>query len=393
MLQEVNAAIYSGFERDKSISIKNLLQPDNGPLYNFPNLKKEYIVPGSFSKYFNEEISKGNYPTINKYYRNYLSKTKATNPSAASSFNAGSSTTSAASDNSLLKYEIWVVNSVKIYFPYSENFSSTYYPGSPAINNTGNPGGPVVTTLSADRDDDSGPGQEPYWVTDQYNVKHLTSRMVTVDDAYAETKATHIVNVMDEDVAPDPAPPPVPPPTTGPIYKVWISWVRCNYQYDKLISFTGNGGGSELRFSDGYAYQDAATSQVIPNNPFVCVNVSRKDIRKNRWVHPFLVWNTNWKTEQLNNHLGIWEDDNQGSITFTGNVSGKFKVGIVEATVGVGFSYTRQSQDRIAGNTNIDRDYYFRTAAQDTERKGFQDGWPIHNAHNHVDFTMPYVIF
>ena len=387
VLNEVNAAIYSGFEVDENITLKNLLQPNGGSLYNYSEFKKRNIKPGSFLKYFKEEVSSGKYPLINKYYGNYLQNT----PSNISSSVARSSinTIAATSDSSLLTYEIWVINGIKIYFPYSENFSATYDPGGPT-NNTGNPGGPVVTTVSADRDADSGPGQEPYWVTDQYGVMHLTSRQVTVDDAYAEVKATHIVNVMEL----DPPPPTNPPPTTpSPIYTVYISWVRCNKQYDKLISFTKNGGGSELWFGEGYASRDASTGQINPNFPANPVYLSRKDIRKNRWVHPFTIWDTNWKTEQTNHALGIWEEDTQGSQTFSGSISGAFKVGNTTVTGTVGYSQTIVSNDPILRNTNIDRDYYFRTAATNVEGRGFQDGWPIRNAYGTVDFTMPYQVF
>ncbi len=395
VLQEVDAAIYSGFESDESITVKNLLQPESSSLYQFAEFTKRHITPGVFYKYFNEEVFNGNYPLIKKYYGSYLNTANAIKPNGTASFTGGStSTSSAAPDTSLLKYEIWVVNGVKIYFPYSENFSATYDPGSPTINNTGNPGGPVVTTVSADRDANSGPGQEPYWVTDQYGIKHLTSRQVTVDDAYAETKATHIVNVMDEGVGNDPAPPPVPPPTTGPVYTVYVSWVRCNnYQYDHLISFTKNGGGSEIWFGEGYASRDASTGQVNPNFPANGVHLSRKDIRKNRWVHPFRIWTTNWKTEQTNNALGVWEEDTQGSKTLTGSLSGAFKVGTATLTATVGYSKTVVTQDPILRNTNMDRNYFFRSAAQNVENRGFQDGWPIRNAYNCVDFTMPYQIF
>ncbi len=388
VLREVDAAIYSGYEKDECISVKNLLQTESSPLYHFAEFNKRNITPGVFYKYFSEEVATGSYPLINKYYGSYLSKSNASNTSV-NSFKVGSPATAAAGpDNGLLKYEIWVVNGVKVYFPYSENFAATYDPRSPTINNTGNPGGPVVSTVSADRDADSGPGQEPYWVTDQYGVQHLTSRQVTVDDAYAETKATHIVNVMDGDR--DPPPPTIPPVTTGPIYQVWISWVRSDKMYDRLISFSGNGGGPDLRFARDYAFLDA-DGQVKTTGPVVGGSLSRKDVRKKRWVHMYQLWNTNWKPEQLSNHLGIWEEDNKGSITFTGSVSGKFKILGVETTVSTGFSYTKQSQDPILGNVDWDRDSYFRTAALNKGR-GFQDGWPIYNADLHVDYTMPYQV-
>lgn len=384
-LEEVNAAIYSGFSVDESISIKDLLQPDGGALYNYSDFIKRHITPGSFFKYFKEETSNGKYPLINKYYGIYL-QNKPFDVSSSLALRS-TTTTSHLPDSNLLKIEIWVVNSVKIYFPYSENFSATYDPGGPT-NTYSNPGGPVVTTVSADREADSGPGQEPYWVTDSYGVQHLTSRQVIVDDTYAEVTATHIVNVMDY-----PQPPPIPAPTTpGPIYTVYIGWVRCNHQYDHLISLK-NGGGSELWFGEGYASRDASTGQINPNFPANPVYLSRKDIRKNRWVHPFVVWDTNWKIEQTNHALGIWEEDTQGSQTFTGSLSGEFKVGTVTLKSTVGYSKTIVSQDPILRNTNIDRDYYFRTAAQNVEFRGFQDGWPIRNADGHVDFTMPYQIF
>ena len=385
VLNEVNAAIYSGFETDESISIKNLLQPDDGSLYHFPSFTKQDIIPGSFYKYFKAEVSNGNYPLINKYYSDYLNANKNSNVSSSSTNkDAVTGSVSALSNADWLQYEIWVVNSVRIYFPYSENFASRYQPNNPDINNDALH---LVTTVAADRDADSSPnGKEPY-LYDPGNGRPLLIkfRIVNVDDSYAESKPLHVVNVSNGEA--DPLPPATPPPTTGPIYKVWISWVRCNKQYDRLISFTGNGGGSELRFANGYAYQDANTAQVIPNYTFAGANLSRKDIRKNRWVHPFQLWNTNWKTEQISNMLGIWEDDTQGSVTFTGSVSGKF-LGIT-STVGV--SITKPSQDAIIRNLLIDRDYFFRDGAND-QGFGFQDNWPIRDGSSTVSYTMPYQI-
>lgn len=124
-LDEVNAAIYSGFSADESISIKDLLQPDGGPLYNYSEFIKRHITPGSFFKYFKEETSNGGYPLINKYYGLYLQNTPL---DVSSSLARRPTTTSAIVDPNLSKIEIWVVNGIKIYFPYSENFSATYDP-------------------------------------------------------------------------------------------------------------------------------------------------------------------------------------------------------------------------------------------------------------------------
>jgi hypothetical protein len=380
---EVNAAIYSGFEKDECITVNSLLQPNSSALYKSENFKKMYIKPGSFYRSFKEALSKGDYPLIKKYYgKNFQSTTMANrNPSPL--------TTMVAVDSGLLKQEIWVVNSVKIYFPYSENFSTMYRPDNPGINQPD--GRYFVTKVTADRDADSGPGREPYlyYGTSRTSPPTVKYNAVTVDDNYAEVTPTHIVNVMD--VKLDPTPPVTPPPASGPIYKVYVGWVRDNkHQYDVLISLSGNGGGSELQFGRGYAYQDA-NGQVQSDFPFAPVFLSRKAIRKANWVHVLMLWDTNWRTDQLDHKLGIYEDDTRGSVTFTGSVSGNFRINGVNQTVSTGISITKPSQDAIIRNLNLDRDFFFHNGTTN-QGWGFQDLWPIYDGGSIISYTLPYEI-
>jgi len=342
-----------------------------------------YIKPGTFFTSFKTTFLKGNYPLIKKYYgKNFDQATPA--------YRGLTSATMAIVDSGLLKQEIWVKNSVKIYFPYSENFSTMYRPDNPGINQIDDKY--MVTMVTADRDADSGPGREPYiyYGTTRGSTPVVKYSAVTVNDSYSEITPTHIVSIIDNVM--DPAPPTTLPPISQPIYKSYIGWVKVNnqHQYDRLISFSGNGGGSELRFGRAYAFQDA-NGQVQTDMPFVQANLSRKAIRKGTWVHVLSLWDTNWRTDQLDHKLGIYEEDNKSSITFTGNVSLSATVSGITATRTLGFSVTKQSQDAIISNMNLDRDWYFHNGTTN-QGWGMQDLWPILGGGSDVNYTMPYEI-
>lgn len=376
-LDEVNAAIYSSFEPDESISITSLLSPNRIGLYNHPAFLEMKIDHGTFKEEFKKQLNKKSYPLIQKYYSGYLSD------EVGSSANSNSSDVMVALDS--LPLEVFNVNSIKIYFPYSENWGSLYNPGTPGLNTVTDQMQRLVTLVAADREADSGPGNEPYYYQAGRDApRQLRWRTVTVNDNYAElTKATHIINIMD--VRSDPPPPPNPPITGVTIYKVYLGWVKCTKQYDKLISIR-NGGGSELRFGRGFATADA-NGNVNPGFPFIAVNMKRKEIRKGTWKQVLTLWDTNWTSEKVEQALGIYEEDNNDPSTLTSTVSYSYN----GVTTSVNVSSTVRTNDPIIRNFIINRNFYFGTGTTN-QGWGFQSQWPIFDGNTNVMYTLPYEV-
>jgi hypothetical protein len=376
-LDEVDGAIYSGYEADESISIANLLLPNSG-LYSWDKFISKHIKRGSFYKEFSKVVSNNSYPLISKYYGRLLNREK-----RQSQFSEASSATLpeyALAGDTLLP-ETFLVNNVKIYFPYSDVWGSFYNPNTTGINEL--PGNKFVTIVRGSREADSGPGQEPYIISGPTQVVY---RIVTVDDNYAEnTKPTHIVGI--QDLIMDPPPPPVPP-IRATIYKTYIGWVKCNKQYDKLISIH-DGGGPELRFGRGYAMLNA-TGQVITGMPFLPANLKRRDCRHGgSWIHVLLSWDDNWTVEKVNQGFSIYEQDSKGSSTISATVTYRLTDNTTASTT---VSSTVNSQDAIIRNTEKNRDSYFSTGTYN-QGFGFQDSWPIIDGTTTVAYTMPYQIF
>lgn len=373
VVNEVNAAIFSEYERDESISLLNLLDTMSG-LYRHEPFRRRPVSFGAFAREFRKAFKQGEYPHVSKVYGSILNGIIQRSSNLMAN-NVGVVDT---------VMESWILNNVKIYFPYSENYSSSYDPGSPFIND---PNGLVlVTTVAADREADSGPGSEPYvYWPDRSSPKEIRYRSVTVNDAYAEnTRATHIINVADNVLDP---PPPTTPPVSGvPVYKVFIGWVRCTRQLDKLISIE-NGGGPELRFSRGFAVMDA-NGQVTTGFPFIAYDgLKRKDVRRSRWKQILLLWDSNWKPEKVEQALGIWERDTRGTVTLNSIVSYSSN----GQTITTNVASTGQSQDAIIRNFGIDRNFFFSNGFVN-QGWGFMQGWPIFDGSADVSYTMPFEI-
>jgi hypothetical protein len=376
-LDEVNAAIYSSYEPDESISITSLLSTNRIGLYNHPAFLEMKIKTGTFKEEFLNQLNVKSYPLIEKYYSGYLTD------KLSSSVNGGHSDVMAALDS--LPLEVFNVSGIKIYFPYSENWGSLYNPGTPGLNTVTDQMQRLVTLVAADREADSGPGNEPYYYQAGRDApRQLRWRTVTVNDNYAElTKATHIINVMD--VRSDPAPPPNPPISGVTIYKVYLGWVKCTKQYDKLISFS-NGGGSELRFGRGFAIPDASGNVTAGFN-FFPVNMKRKEIRKGTWKQVLTLWDTNWTTDKVEQPLCIYEDDNNDPSTLTSTVSYSNN----GVTTSVNVSSTVRTNDPVIRNFIINRNFYFGTGTTD-QGWGFQSQWPIFDGNTNVMYTLPYEV-
>lgn len=108
------------------------------------------------------------------------------------------------------------------------------------------------------------------------------------------------------------------------IRQVFVGHVRCRKQYDAFISFSGNGGGSELQFTRTDSRENLegqpndSNVDVFDFTERFAIYKSRYAIRKKRERWYSVVWDFNWecaepKHEQL---FLIYEKDNTSPISF-----------------------------------------------------------------------------
>ena len=349
-LHEVNATIKSGYYIDERVLLKDLLTPEKSPLYKTEAFKKFNARAGSFKKMFANELSKGGYPLLQ----------------AAIGVPTTSANGKEMNDWPVVDptQEIWSGESgLCIYFPYSENYTFS----NPFDVNINTLNGQLVSVAAADRDADEGPGERPYYCSsdpnDPANMENLSIcfTQVNINDGYADVDPTHIMSVGAEPAGPS--------GTTGTasVYVVFIGEVRCGKQYDNLISFTGNGGGSELRFirGSGYLSHDASGQINSPQN-VIQVNPTRKQIRHDRWTQVNQMWDSNWEEDNLNQVFAIYEEDNRSTktigVTFTTTVTLTPGSGGGPGATGtrtLNFSWTVSTQDDIIRQLEWNRESFF----------------------------------
>jgi hypothetical protein len=374
---EVNAAIYSEYYEDESVLLKDLLTPQTSPLYQTPKFKSLKAFPGEFKKEFFIQLNKGEYPHL-KAAMNYQS-----NDARVQDY---VDTTMEIFSNS---------SGVSIYFPYSENFATslttTYFD-----NVNTDAFGDFATVIPADREADSAPGDKPYRHKsyDEYGeiVWEIWYESVTVNDGFAEINPVHIVGVGVE-------------PTfvntgnqTNQIYVVFVGDVKCTHQYDRFISLTGNGGGSELRFIRGDNYLQLNNNLQVTNPGDVYpVYIKRKDIRQGNWKVVNGLWDPDWEVANLEQVFGIYEEDNQNTQTFTGSLQTTLTIppvppattspGTVVATRGYSLAVT--SDDDIIRQINWDRaSFYQYNQGGLNNGCGTRDGWTVYDCGTNVRYTM-----
>ena len=90
---------------------------------------------------------------------------------------------------------------------------------------------------------------------------------------------------------------------------------------DKLVSFTGNGGGSEIKVCRVNGFLKMADEQITNfAGDVITLHYTRGDIRKKRWKRIFGVWDPNWNYQDIEQVYAVYEDDNMGSKTLTGSL-------------------------------------------------------------------------
>jgi hypothetical protein len=376
-LKVVNAAIYSKAYTDESVLLKDLIDPPHSRLNKvdkFLELTKKWNVSlTDFSTNFWANAEKKNDDSFNQFLNTLIEP---------------------VSGNQSKRVEE-IGDQVTIYFPYSEEFIPTdggYYE-------------PITSLVTATADADEGLGASPYYDgagTFQFYVQ------IVVNDDFVFNNPTQIIGVNGIEIDLTPTSPPPPPPPPPGVSRIFIGEGICKKQYDRLISFTGNGGGSEIKYCHLSGYLQPVNGQITTFQDIASVDFSRRNIHDKNWQRAFIVWDDDWVPGDLEQVLGIYEEDNTNTVTFTGSLSTTLKIDSSASITGsIGFSITRQSQDDIIRQLKISRNSYFAGAFQD-QAWGFSadatflplpytHGWPIYDATKwagaNVGWTWPYNTF
>ena len=376
-LKEVNAAIYSKAYTDESVFLKDLIYYENSRISKNKNFialcKKWNINAGNFGENFWKEANKLNDKTFQTFLQNLNNSSR-----------INSSTTT---DPYLFE--------VTVYFPYSDNYVFT--------------NDPVSSLVTATADADQGWGDKSFY--DASGILQWTQ--VLINDDYAFTNPTHIIGIngiealdITADISTAPPPPPPPPGVS----RVFIGEGVCKNQYDRLISFTGNGGGSEIKYCHLSGYLQPVNGQVTTFQDIASVDFNRKNIRQKNWLRVFIIWDNDWNPNNLEQVLAIYEEDNTNTKTFNGSIGTSVTVTPGSTITGtIGYTVTVQSQDDIIRELKISRNSYFAGAFQD-QGWGFSPdatflplpfthGWPAYEVDYqnksgaNVGWTWPYNTF
>jgi hypothetical protein len=399
---EVNVAIFTGYYSDERVLLKDLLTPETSPVYKTKHFMQSRAKSGSFKKRFYEELSKGEYPNL-KAALGYSQLSRVDGITYAPPTNIAMEVFSNSTG-------------VCIYFPYSENWASNYTT-SYFDNINSDPFGNLATIVATDREAQSAPGDEPFRVrggaTKEETYWYIDYRQVTVDDDYADVKATHIVGMgahPSEAIPTDTTPPP-----GDPIYRVYHGWSRLTDQKDKLISFNSqNGGGSEVKVCRISGYLKIQNQQVsdFAGDQFT-VEYTRKQIKHKHWKRIYGVWDPHWHTGNLEQVYAVYEEDSEGEETFSGSLNTTVSSVFDSTTTFQGnlsYSIKVKTQDEIITQRKQDRYSYFRDAKND-QGWGYQMGhskptwngydntflpsgnWPKWDEGTIWGYTWPYKVF
>ena len=373
-LKLVNLSIMAKVYTDETILVKDLIYPATSRLKTskkFETLTQRFGV------------------SLDKFSGNFWAEVNKTNDQAFKTFLQGLNHHDMLRAN---RMNVVDQSEVSIYFPYSDNME--FLP-------PGDGGGyyePITTVVTATADADEGWGQQPYYVNGVFQF-YTT---VLVNDDYAYDNPTQIVGINGVE--------PYDPPSiimsafepTGPIplpglpreiKQVYVGDVRCKKQYDALISFTGNGGGSEIRFTRADGFLKVLDGQVQADM-YVTGDktISRKDIRKENWVDFSNEWDTDWELANSQENLAIYEEDNRNSSTINGSLTTTLKLDSLlgtGATVAgvIGFTITYKSDDAIIKQTNLNRDVFFILNRTNLEGE-MHNNWPVRDKSANVSFTL-----
>lgn len=277
---------------------------------------------------------------------------------------------------------------VSVYFPYSEEYIDENFGASPNI----------VSIISATADADEGIGEIP--VFDSYG-NLLRYDQILVNDEYAAANPTHIIGVNGIEPYDMGAIVQTAFPPTGPIdlpnfprevKQVYAGSVKIhNKQYDAFLSFTGNGGGSEIVITRSDGFLKILDGQVQADN-FATPpkTISRRDINKRNWVDFSYEWDGDWEKTNLNQVLNIYEDDNRNTLEISGKLGTTLKLSDqITLTVDlIAWKITYKSDDAIIRPAlELKHESFFLLNRTNLEGEMYE-GWPVRDKNGPVSWTL-----
>lgn len=378
-LKIVNAAIFAHAYTDESILVKDLIYPNYSRLNN-NKIFKEYMTRWNlnldrFADNFWKEVAKKDDENFHQFLTG-ISRMDMIFENGSGVGKPSSSRTNLMSDE------------VTIYSPYSEERMPPigYYE-------------PITTLVAATADADQGIGYQPYYI----NGIFQEYREVLVDDDYAYNNPTQIIGVngvepYDATLTVNSAFPPQSaidiPHLTREVKQVYVGDILIQErQYDKLISFTGNGGGSEIRFTRADGFLKVVDGQVQTADLYYtpAKDISRRNIRNSIWVDASYEWDGDWELNNLQQNLAIYEEDNRNTSTFTGSLVTNVNASIPPVTVmtsrTLGFTINYKSDDELIRQINFNRDIFFILNRTNLEGE-MHNGWPVRDRNGPVSYTL-----
>lgn len=211
---------------------------------------------------------------------------------------------------------------------------------------------------------------------------------VSVDEEYTDSNPVYLIvpKEIEEPISTSPS------EESTVVHEVRIGWVYLSKQYDGLFA-----GGSELRFVHGAVVANA-DGQVSGKTEFIPCDIPRSTIRyaSNGWEKGYhqcnMAWDTNWKVEEAENALAVFEEDDKSEHTETSSMA--FTDSITGITSNYSNSWKYYSQDAVIYNLSWDRDWFFITNInlQEWEFRGSytKDGFPHRKLSETLKITTPY---
>lgn len=342
----------SDYFSDQYIPLRDLLNPDESLFYRDAKIPSD--IKGSYKRAYESLLNDSPNEYINlKLLDHSVSRSSKSNTS-------------------------YTYNGLSYYCPYCLDYSQSSF---------------TPTLVPELTDADIGPGYEP-----------SSSGYVTtmVDDSYAEITPTLLIG-------PDIDPSIKDEPDFGnsgnsnhgqgcnctQIRQVFVGHVRLDVQYDHWISFTGNGGASEiqiLRVGDPLIRDNSGNlmADAVPDNS--SVTISRRDIRRDRWIWAADLWDNDWGCEPFEQMLIIYEEDTEEDVSISGSIAVD---SLASASANI-FIQVR-TQDEIISQQVRDWREFFTVNTLDNgcgtmagENVFSSTDWAIYECGSDFEYTMPH---
>ena len=157
-------------------------------------------------------------------------------------------------------------------------------------------------------------------------------------------------------------------------------------QYDVFLN-----GGSEIRtvFADAVVTDASKKESKINKHYNGVLNFSRKEIRKmkkdpTRWKNINIILDPDWKEDELENYIGMVEEDVVGSVTLGLKATVKISASV---SLTPSLSYTIKSTHDFIGEREMPRDFFLASEKNHSLESGTFKGKVIRKMNSDVSIT------